>query len=244
MYPLSMQGAYDNVVGAEQLEVNRRVPYTLERERWLEVVAASDVSQIPLNAGYGSYVCTRSLPSKARLGGVDLSIRGGVCASLSNPCGVVSERNNWGCAPSGIECPSGAPAIITRRVDGLVVPLDPEKRFCHNVVASLSPHDSLVGQSVGSNCSGMLACASGTSTCLRSPSNLGFINPTLVPSRQSFIVDEPALNSKDMPSGILLDPEGLVVPVLQAGIESTSPNKLNRAGAFVTNDVPVDQYWV
>ena len=59
----------------------------------------------------------------------------------------------------GIECPSGAPAITTRRVDGFVVPLDSEKRFCHNVVAFPSTHDdSLVGQSVGGNRLGMLAC--------------------------------------------------------------------------------------
>ena len=42
---------------SEQLEVNRQfVPYTVDCERWSEIVAFCDVSHIPLNAGYDNFI--------------------------------------------------------------------------------------------------------------------------------------------------------------------------------------------
>ncbi len=96
-------------------------------------------------------LCTWPLPFTATvIWDLDLSIHNDVCEGSFSPVGGVSVRNNRECSPLGIECPSGAPAALARRVDKPVVPLD-SKKLLSNVQSFRSAHDFPVGQSLGGN---------------------------------------------------------------------------------------------
>ena len=191
---------------AEQLEVFRQTPYILERGRWSGVVAGCDVSHIPLNAGYDDSVCSGSLPLQAGLTDLDPLYHNGVCTLSIGLSGVASVRNNRECSPLGIECPSGAPAALARRVDKPVVPLD-SKKLLSPGLSFRSAHDFQAGQRLGGNSSDELVRVDDSLGGPCSPHSLGCNNPIVTPCCQSFIFHDPALNSMHASLNIPRDPE-------------------------------------
>ncbi len=221
---------------------------TVERERCTTIIAQREAVHIPMrNSGCESSVRPWSSLSKADCGGLDCVIHSGVCTLSTDPCGVVSERNNWGCAPTGIKCPDGASATTARRWDELVALLDSEKRG-DKVLALRTTHDSRgdLRQSVGCNDS---VLGSRLSVVLASSPPLRSL------FRQSSTPYVPVLSSRDMFSSILGNSVGsldLVVGTVVLGNSVGSPDivfgtvvesffaRVVHAGTLSTNDVPVD----
>ena len=180
------------------------LPSTVERERCTTIIAQCEAVHIPMqNSGCESSVRPWSSLSKADCGDLDRVVHSGVCTSATDLCGVVSERNNWGCSPTGLKGPDGAPATITRRCDELVAPFDSEKRG-DKVLALRTTHDSRwdLRRSVGCN-----DLVHGVMTITSSPPSVSLI-------RQSSTPHGPVSSSRDMLTGIPCNSLGLLDTVV------------------------------
>ena len=221
------------------------VPSTVERERCATIIARCEAVHIPMqNSGCESSVRPWSSLLKADRGDLDCVVHNGVCPTATDPCGVVPERSNRGCAPTGLEGPDGAPATITRRWDEFVAPLDSEKRW-DKVLALRTTHDSRwdLRQSVG--CNDWVVCrrlgvATTSSPPLKSVGCNDWVATTSSPPlvsliRQSSTTHVPVLSSRDMLTSIpcyTVVGTGLLDTVVGTVVESSSP-ALSRQARYL-----------
>ena len=230
------------------------LPSTVDRERCITIIARCEAVHIPMqNSGCESSVRPWSSPSKADRGDLDCVVHSGVCTSATGLCGVVPERNNWGCSPTGLEGPDGAPATITRSLDEFVAPLDLEKRG--DKVLALRTTRDLRGdfrQSVGCNdwVQKRLGVAVTSSPPLQSvgcndwvQKRLGVAVTSSPPLgslfRLSSTPHETVSNSRDMLTSIPCNSLELRDTVVGTVVESSAPRQLSSSRDMLSS-IPCD----